>query len=64
MILIYGTLPFIVPTLITHLVEKIGTVGKSQLECQVVEECQFFKSFIDGGHYGKGKVTKEKLTLC
>ena len=60
MILISGTLPFIVLTLVSQLVEKIGTVGKNQLECQAVEEGQFVKWYIDGGKYGKGKVTKEK----
>ena len=28
---------------------------------QVVEECEFFKWFIEGGHYGKGRLTKEKV---
>ena len=61
MILISGTLPFIVPTLISQLVKKIGAVGKNQLECPVVEEWECFKWFTDGGHYGKGRLTKEKV---
>ena len=31
------------------------------LECKVVEECDFFKWYVDGGNYGKGTFTKEKV---
>ena len=31
------------------------------LECKVVEECEFFKWYVDGGNYGKGTFTKEKV---
>ena len=60
-ILISGTLPFIGPRLISQRVEKNGTIGKKSFECKVVEECEFFKWYVDGGNYGKGKFTKEKV---
>ena len=31
------------------------------LECKVVEECEFLKWYVDGGNYGKGTFTKEKV---
>ena len=46
---------------ISQLVEKSGTIRKPLLECKVVEECEFFKWYVDGGNYGKGKFTKEKV---
>ena len=30
-------------------------------ECKVVEECEFFKWYVDGGNYGRGTFTKEKV---
>ena len=61
MILISGTLQFIGPRLISQLVEKSDTIKKSSFECKVVEECTFFRWYVDGGNYGKGKFTKEKV---
>ena len=56
-----GTLPFIGARLISQRVEKNDTIGKKSFECKVVEECEFFKWYVDGGNYGKGKFTKEKV---
>ena len=60
-IIILGTLPFIGPRLISRLVEKTGTLGKNPLEYKFVEECEFLKWYTDGGNYGKGTFTKEKV---
>ena len=60
-ILMSGTLPFIGARLISQRVEKNDTIGKKSFECKVVEECEFFKWYVDGGNYGKGKFTKEKV---
>ena len=46
---------------ISELVEKSGTIRKRLLECKVVEECEFFKWYVDGGNYGKGTFTKEQV---
>ena len=56
-----GTLPFIGARLISQRVEKNDTISKKSFECKVVEECEFFKWYVDGGNYGKGKFTKEKV---
>ena len=46
---------------ISQLVEKSGTARKRLIECKAVDECEFFKWYIDGGNYGKGTFTKEKV---
>ena len=56
-----GALPFIGARLISQRVEKNDTIGKKSFECKVVEECEFFKWYVDGGNYGKGTFTKEKV---
>ena len=60
-IIIFGTLPFIGPRLVSRLVEKTGTLGKNPLECEVVEEFEFLKWYTDSRNYGKGTFAKEKV---
>ena len=60
-ILFSGTLPFMGPIVITRLLEKRVTAGKTPLKCEVVEECDFVKGGIDGRNYGKGRSANAKV---